>query len=125
MPRITIKNAQAWLEGTKLTIASLDQDLLELIEAEVVGQLASITDISVWINETSTPVLVRTIISKMYAAWVYDRQYSEDIDQTSNYAEKLKINAQLLLTGLLAGTIELPGVHDVSGSPAFYPTAAS
>ncbi len=107
MPRITIKNAQAWLEGTKLTIASLDQDLLELIEAEVVGQLASITDISVWINETSTPVLVRTIISKMYAAWVYDRQYSEDIDQTSNYAEKLKINAQLLLTGLLAGTIEL------------------
>jgi len=125
MSRITAREAQAWVEGTKLTISTLDTDLLELLEEEVIQQLASITDTSIWIDSTSTPRLVRVIISKMYVAWLYDRAYSEDIEQGNNYADRLKDNAQMLMTGLLAGTIELPGVPDISGSPVFYPTDAS
>ena len=125
MPRITVSQAQAWAEGTKLNISALDNDLLDLLEEEVVRQLASITDVTVWVDALTTPRLVQTIISKLYVAWTYDKQYSEDIEQGNNYADRLKLNAQALLTGLLAGTIELPGVPDVSGSPVFYPTDAS
>jgi len=125
MSRISIREAQAWAEGTKLTISILDTDLLDHMEEEVVQQLASGFDISTWTSETTTPKLVRTIISKLYVAWVYDRTYSEDIEQGNGYADRLKSNANNLLAGLLAGTIELPGVPDVSGSPVFYPTDAS
>lgn len=125
MARINKNQAQAWAEGTKLTIAALDLNLLAHIENEVIGRLNSAFDTSTWVDDVTTPVLVQTIISKMYVAWLYDRQYSEDIEQGSNYADRLKANAETLTMGLLDGTIEIPGIPDVAGSPVFYPTDAS
>lgn len=122
---ITIAQAQAWAEGTKLTISVLDVNLEEHLATETIVRLSSITNTSTWLNDTTTPKIVQTIISKLYVAWLYDRQYSEDISEGSNYADRLKANAEMLMTGLIEGTIELPGVVDVSGSPAFYPTDAS
>jgi hypothetical protein len=123
--RITVKEAQAWAEGTKLIVTALDVDLLDHMEAEVITQLSSAFDTVTWVDEVTTPKLVRTIISKMYVSWVYNRQYSEDVDQGNNYAALLLLNATNLITGLLAGTIELPDTPDVAGSPVFYPTDAS
>jgi hypothetical protein len=123
--RITVKMAQAWVDGTKLTVSALDLDLLDLLESEILGRLNSAFDTSVWTDETTTPKLIQAIITKMYIAWVYDRAYSEDIEQGSNYADRLKQNAEGLIVGLLDGTIELPGVEDIAGSPVFYPTDAS
>jgi hypothetical protein len=125
MAHITVAEAQAWVEGTKLTLATLDSALEDHIATEVIVRLSSTTDTSLWLTELTTPKIVRTIISKFYVAWLYDRQYSEDIEQGNNYADRLKANAEMLMLGLLDGTIELPGVEDVSGSPAFYPTDAS
>jgi len=124
MSRITVAEAKAWADGTKLTISTLDADLLDHLEEETIRQLTGF-DATTWVDATTTPKLVRTIIAKLYVAWLYDRQYSEDIDQGSNYADRLKTNANNLIAGLIAGTIELPGVLDVSGSPTFYPTDAS
>jgi hypothetical protein len=124
--RITLQEAQAWAEGTKLTISALDTNLLDHLEEEVVVRLSSaFPDYTTWTNSTTTPKLVRTIISKLYIAWVYDRQYSEDIGEGSVYSERLRTNAETLIVGLLDGTIELPGEPDTSGSPLFYPTDAS
>jgi hypothetical protein len=125
MSRITVQEAQAWAEGTKLTIPALDTNLLDHLEEEVLRPLDSAFDIATWVDATSTPKLVRTIISKLYVAWAYDKTYSEDIEQGNNYADRLKMNANTLLAGLIAGTIELPGVPDVAGTPVFYPTDAS
>jgi hypothetical protein len=122
--RITRDEAQAWVEGTKFAISALDQNLCDHIEEEVIVQLASVFDTSTWTNETTTPKLIRTIIAKLYVAWLYDRQYSEDIEQGNNYADRLKLNAQNLIAGLLAGTISLPGIAD-TGTAVFYPTDAS
>ena len=122
---ISVGEAQAWAEGTKLTISSLDTALEEHLAEEVLRRLDSPFDVSTWVDSTTTPKLVRTIISKLYVAWLYDRQYSEDIETGSNYADRLKENAEVLLQGLIAGTIELPGVADVAGSPTYYPTDAS
>lgn len=125
MAHITVGEAQAWAEGTKLTISSLNTELEAHLAEEVLRQLDSAFDITTWTDAVLTPKLVRTIISKLYVAWLYDRQYSEDIGPGSNYADRLKENANMLLAGLIAGTIELPGVVDIAGSPVFYPTDAS
>jgi hypothetical protein len=124
MSRITVQEAQGWAEGTKLTITTLDTNLLDHLEEEVIRQLASAFTVTAWIDATTTPKLVRTIISKLYIAWIYDKQYSEDVNVPSSYAARLKENANLLLAGLLAGTIELPGNLGVV-TPSFYPTDAS
>lgn len=125
MARITVAQAQGWAEGTKLVIASLDPNLLGEIETEVLGRLSSIGDTSTWVDTATTPALVKTIITKLYVAWLYDRQYSEDIEEGSNYAARLKENAEVLIVGLLDGTIELPGGASTGGEPIFYPTDAS
>jgi hypothetical protein len=122
---ISVAEAQAWAEGTKLTISSLDQELEAHLAEETIRRLDSAFDVTLWVDAAGTPKLVRTIISKLYVAWLYDRTYSEDIEQGNNYADRLKINAEILMTGLLDGTIELPGLPDVAGSPVFYPTDAS
>jgi hypothetical protein len=122
--RILVTDAQGWVEGTKLTITSLDTNLLHQIEDEILGRLSSF-DSSGWTDNTNTPSLVKVIIAKLYVAWLYDRQYSEDIEGGNNYADRLKQNAELLMQGLLDGTIELPGTADTSSAPIFYPTDAS
>jgi len=124
MAHISKEEAQAWAEGTKLTITALDLELEGHLAEEIIRQLSSVFDVAAWLDESTTPKLVRTIISKVYVAWLYDRQYSEDIEQGSNYADRLKQNAQVLLDALLAGTIALPGLVDNVG-PVFYPTDAS
>ena len=80
---ISVGEAQAWAEGTKLTISSLDAALEEHLAEEVLRRLDSPFDVSTWVDSTTTPKLVRTIISKLYVAWLYDRQYSEDIETGS------------------------------------------
>jgi hypothetical protein len=122
---ITVQEAQAWAEGTKLTISALDTNLEAHLAEEVLVRLASVADTSTWTNDTATPKIVRTIISKLYIAWLYDRQYSEDVADGSAYSDRLKANAEMLMIGLIDGTIEFPGVVDTAGSPAFYPTDAS
>lgn len=122
---ITKEEAQAWAEGTKLTITALDAELEAHLSEEVIRRLDSGFDVTGWTDSTTTPKLVRTIISKLYVAWVYDRQYSEDIEQGNNYADRLKVNAESLMVGLLDGTIDLPNVTNSSGVPVFYPTDAS
>jgi hypothetical protein len=125
MPRISEQEAQAWAERTKLTITALDTDLEANLAEEVIVRLSSAFDTSTWVSQATTPKLVRVIISKLYVAWEYDRQYSEDIAQGSNYAALLKQNAEALIIGLIAGTIALPGLPNSAGSPVFYPTDAS
>jgi len=122
---ITLVEAQAWAEATKLRLTTLDAALEAHLAEEVLRQVASAFDVTTWIDDVTTPKLIRTIISKLYVAWLYDRQYSEDIEQGDNYADRLKENANNLLAGLIAGTIELPGLPDSAGSPTFYPTDAS
>jgi hypothetical protein len=122
--RIIVAEAQAWAEGTKLTIPALDGNLLDHIEAEVLGRLSTL-DSTTWIDSTTTPKIIRTIISKLYVAWVYDRAYSEDVEQGSNYADRLRLNAETLIQGIIDGTIVIPGIPDNAGTPVFYPTDAS
>lgn len=126
MTRVTQREIQSWLELTKLNLAALNTDLLEQLEEEVLIQLTPVYTVSAWTNETTTPKIVRVIISKMYASWYIDKVYSENQDEGNDYAARLLANANMLIQGLVSGLFEIPGVPTPNpGTPSFYPTDAS
>lgn len=128
MARISQSEAQGWAELTKLTLPSLALDaLLPQIETEVIARLNSIYDTSGWTNDTTTPAIVRVVIAKMYVAYYIDRQYSENQDETNDYATLLRTNADMLMEGLIDGTIDIPNETPVGAGigPSFYPNDAS
>ena len=127
MARITPDDAQGWGESTKLDLSTLDASLLNQIEAEILGRLSSAYDSTLWVDDLTTPSLVKVIIAKTYVAWFYDRQYSENQDEGNDYAALLRMNAEMLMTGLIDGTIDIPNVPQVGSGlgASFYPNDAS
>lgn len=136
MARITVLEAQSWVEATKFKISpnqssfsAQDAALLEQLEAEVLARIAPAYDVATqatWTNSTTTPTLVKVIIAKTFVAWAYRRQYSEDLsDGDAAYALKLEANAETLILGLIDGSIEIPTETSNAGYPTFYPTDAS
>lgn len=128
MANITVDEAQAWLEPSKLTIDALDEDLESQVVSEVLSRLATAFDTSEWSSATTTPKLVRTIIAMMYVSWFYNRQYSEDEPNSNEYALRLLAVAEANIVGLLNGTLLLLDVTttiEVGGPASFYPNDLS
>jgi len=129
MARITQAEAQAWAEGTKFTVPDITQpaqsELLAHIEEEVLARVGVVVDTTGWTTSGNTPKLVRTAISKLFVSFLYDRQYSEDVEDGNAWAARLATNAEMLITGIVDGTIEIPGITNDAGQPAFYPTDIS
>lgn len=127
MARVTLPEVQAWLDSTKLTLASLDTELIAHIEEEILNQLAVRYTVTGWTTSANTPKLVRTAISKFYASWLLDRFYSENQEEGSDYALRLKENSDMIVAGLVNGTIILPEqpTPTYPSGASFYPTDAS
>lgn len=124
---ITIDDVQPWLETSKLRINTDDELPEEPIMSEfVLARLASRLDVSTWIDESTTPELVRYIIGMLVAAMRYNKYYSETADDGGNpYADKLEAMAENLIVGILEGDIIIIGVPNAvssTGTIAFYPT---
>lgn len=127
--RVTVEEVRALAERTKLKIETLDTELLLHMEEEVIDRLSAQIDavtIASWVDVATTPKLIRTIISRKYFAWFYFRQYSEDVGTSENtYANKLDASAEMLLAGILDGSIIIPGITTDISTITFYPTDAS
>lgn len=129
MALIDVDDVQPWLEETQLTLTSDDELTEEPFQSEFVkSKLATCSlDVASWVDENSTPVLVRQIIGMLVAAQRYNKTYSETDENAGNpYANKLEDRANLLLEGICAGTVDLLDVVDDpftsgSGSISFYP----
>jgi hypothetical protein len=129
MANIDVQEAQAWCETTKLNLGTaLDGELEASITSQVLTQVAQVFDTSSWVDNTTTPKLIRSIISMYYVAWIYDRTYAEDSPAGSrSYADKLKTRADSLLEAIMSGNVTLPEATPTvdTGSPYFYPTDSS
>lgn len=127
MARVTTAEVQAWLDTVKLTIASVETELSAHLETEILARLGSAYDTSGWTTDANTPKLVRTIISKTYASFLIDRFYSEDQEEGNDYAARLMANAEMLITGIIDGSITIPdeGEPDIARGPSYFPTDAS
>lgn len=128
MARITVAEAQAWLEPTKGDLGGdLDSDLLPQIESRILGRVASSYDTSGWTTNVNTPQIIRTCIAMTYVAWAYRKQYSEE-GETNQYADLLLASVEATLEGIINGTIvvvEVPVGDSTVGQPTFYPTDIS
>lgn len=129
MAHITIDAVNSWLEATKLAVSSIEAELDSQIATLVTARLeGGGFDTSSWVDATSTPDLVRTVISMHYAAWVYDRAYGDETEGSA-YADKLRAYADSLMTAILSGDAVLVEVVDGlppdHGSPTFFPTDLS
>jgi len=127
MARVTLAEIQGWLEPVKLTLPSIDAELLANLEEETLAKISTVYDVTGWTNSTNTPKLIRTIISKYYASWIMDRFYSENQDEGNDYAKRLCDNADSIVMSILNRTIIIPEVpsSSVSDAASYYPNDAS
>lgn len=127
---ITLDEVQIWLEATKLRLAS-DDELVEEppTSTYVLARLSGAYDTSTWSDASSTPALVRQIISMLVAARRYNKTYSEASDAGNPYADKLEQQAMTMLEQIVDGTLALEEITtegpSVSGTLSFYPTDSS
>lgn len=131
MARISVAEAQAWAEASKLDIITLDPALVAQVETIVLGQLGRaydpLTVQLLWVNEATTPQIVRTLIAMKYVSFFYDRQYSED-EGRNPWARRLDNLADDLLEAVMRGDVDIPEIAGVTGiarAPRFYPTDSS
>lgn len=130
MTHFKAEEANAFLADTKLDIGtSIDNALEQQMTLQVLPRLATVYDTSTWVDENTTPALVRSLIAMLYVAEIYDKVYSDNSDDsTSNYAFVLKRTVMSNIAGLLNGTVVLPEFPDVAtgiDTPLFFPNDAS
>jgi hypothetical protein len=126
---VSIAEVQQWLEVTKARVTQLDLELEGTATELVLSQLRSTYAVEAWVDEGTTPKLVRSVISLLYAGWFYDRTYSEDTpDSATSYGSKLESAAMALLGSLVAGSTLLDETtvpRDNTSFPVFWPTDAA
>jgi hypothetical protein len=125
---ISQQDAQAWLEKSKLTLSSLESGLEGQIATQVLGRIAQAYDTSAWVDSSTTPPMVRSIIAMYYAAWLYSKTYSEDETGSNWYADQLRTMADALVLGIIDGTTDIGVVPDTTlagTGPAYYPSDLS
>ena len=114
--RVTVKEVQSWIDDTiiKIDPSDLMEEQYAFGEA-VVGKLAARFDTSEWVDATSTPLLVRSCIAMLCAAWRYNILFSKSGGGTrSPYSDELEMKvwgkdeSGGIINGLLNGTIDLP-----------------
>jgi hypothetical protein len=130
---IVLADAQAWLENTKANLTTLDLNLEAQVSGDVLGRLLEVYSdptfgVPTWIDNTTTPILVKQCIAMLYAGWFYDRQFSEMVAaEGMSYGTVLRNYAETLLEGIISGSIILVEIapNEPATEPAFYPTDRS
>jgi hypothetical protein len=122
---VTPAEVQQWIQDSRLTIASVDPPLESSAYSRVVGALALRYTTASWTDSTTTPALVRSIISMLIAAWTINKAHAETVGDVDAYGVHLESSAEVLLGGLADGSILIDdtAVGDYStGQPGFWPT---
>jgi hypothetical protein len=133
MAHILVSDAQAWLENTKISLTSLDPALENFVSNDILARIADTYDsptfgVPTWVDNNTTPELVKQCIAMMYAGWYYDRQYSEMVAaEGTSYGTVLRVYAETLIDGIISGSVELveilPNMPETA--PTYYPTDIS
>lgn len=119
-----------WLASTKYTVSSVEDDLDASVVSIGFGRLSTRYATDDWTDKASTPDLVITALSMLYAAWFLQRQISDDEMTDQDYPIRLEKRAYQLLDGIATDIIDLPGFDPdpdlISGrAPVFFPTDSS
>jgi hypothetical protein len=126
MTHVTSAEVNAYLEDTKLAVASISDvaDLDDQVTRPIFARLErGGYSTASWINESSTPALVRTLIAMYIASRLYDRAYADDADGAP-YARRLMLFADQTLDSIISGDMEIIEFPTTTGDlliPEFFP----
>jgi hypothetical protein len=120
---------QQWIRNSRLTITVVDPELENSAYSRVAATLAQRYETTTWVDEASTPDLIRSIISMLVAAWEINRgPGAETMNDVDSYGEHLESSALALLGSLADGSILLEDDDSggsggfATGQPIFFPT---
>lgn len=121
---ILVDKVQQWLSSTKLKADDVDVDLEVSASDYVLGRLSALYVTTAWLTDTTTPSLVQDIISMFVAAWIYRRSYAEvTTDGATEFPVWLEARAEMMINGILTGSITLPGsTSTATEQPLYLPT---
>ena len=123
MATITAKMANALTDSSKLNITTIDTELESQIVAQVFSELRGLYDTTTWVEESTTPKLVKSILSMIYTGMVYNKTYAVDGADTDLYGNMLIADANKLLDSVSSGVSVLvdsnPAVTIVASSDNF------
>jgi hypothetical protein len=134
MSHIVVQDAQAWVNDSKLTVdlGTLDTDLEPQIAVQILARLrqhfGAVVD--TWIDASSTPREVRTIIAMKYVGWLILRIYAGE-ETLIAYANKLIKYADIELDAIIGGDtiiVETDPTGTLTAGytrPVFFPNDAS
>lgn len=122
---VTDVEVQQWIQDDRLQVADVDPVLESSAFSRVEGKLSLRYDTSTWTTTTTTPALVRSVISMLMAAWIINRSHGEMTADVDSYGVHLESSAYELLGALADGSITIG--DDITstystGQPAFWPT---
>ena|ERR1700759_5346107 len=125
--RIELADVQNWCEPTKLPVGELDDRWTLQIETQVFAKLEAGFDVSTWVGPETTPEIIKSVIAMKYASLLYEKQYSEDSDQSNAWAARLDMMADDLIDGMLSGSVVIDGYVQAEehSDPVSYPTDTS
>jgi|SRR5215831_875067 len=131
MAHIVVADAQTWLEGTKAHLTALDLNLETQVSADILARCADTypDQVPSWVDNNTTPELVKIVIAMTYAGWYYDRQFSEVIaGESRTWGSVLREYAETILVGIITGSVVMPETAATGGpmiATTFYPNDAS
>lgn len=126
-------DANKFLDGTKIEFQSPSDASQEASVADAIVK-ARLSDtfpahVSLWSyaptgGQEATPAIVRVIAGMLMAAERYDKRYSEETLNGSDYAQRLRDRANFMLEGIVSGQLSLDDVTydiDTFTEALFYP----
>jgi hypothetical protein len=127
-PVVSLDEVQSWLAPTKFDLPALDLELEETSRTVVFGRLEDRFDVSTWVDEGTTPVLVRKVVAIYVAIMEYERAISEDYPDGDSYSKRLWSRMETLINGIIDDNIHIGQDQDSTlsalESPAFFPMDA-
>jgi hypothetical protein len=104
----SLNDINTHLPDDKAKMQDSEDDLLQIDAARYVRSLLagmfSSTTLSGWDSPANTPELIRGVAGRIIAAKYYAKLYSEDVADTSAYAQGLYNEANSIIDGIRNGT---------------------
>ena len=113
---IDLHEAKAWLSETKIDLNELDDVFVDQLQSEILGRLSSVYQTSSWLTPSTTPTIIRKIISMRYVGWLYLRSFSEESVENA-YGMRLLIEADDLLNDATSGQLPIEGIDGLIITP--------
>ena len=126
MAFLTTVKVQPWLETTKMTVAAIDAEVDAWAQERVFGALASGVDTTAWIDVDTTPSAVVQAVAMRYAAAIYRKQYSEDVEEDPAWPVWLENASNATVADILSGALNISTVPTLAHlRPSFWPNDQS